>query len=226
MSRRLLCGLSVLALFAALTSSVASAQELKIAILDMEKVRTGFTEAIQSKNQLGAYVQDKMGYLRSLENYLFVAGAEFQEVAAIAQIPKAQWTADQKKREAEILAIAQANEKKFTELQSKSPRSADENHQYTTLQEMLRDRSRDRDKIAAVYQEELGAKSSEVQAKLMTRLQQVIETMYKEKGYNLVLDKAVTFYVAAPLVVITDDVIKMLNAATPAQGAGDGGATK
>jgi Skp family chaperone for outer membrane proteins len=226
MSRRFLCGLTLLGLFAALTSSLASAQELKIAVLDMEKVRTGFTEAVQSKNQLGAYVQDKMSYLRNLENYLFVAGTEFQEVAAIIKLPKAQWTADQKKREAEVLAIAQENEKKFTELQSKSPRTAEENHQYNALQEMLRDRSRDRDKIAAVYQEELGAKSNEVQAKLMSRLQQVIETMSKEKGYNLVLDKAVTFYVGAPLVDVTEDVIKLLNAATPAQGDGDGGAKK
>ncbi len=223
MLRRLLLGLSLLA---ALTASLASAQEIKIAIIDMDKVRAGFAEAIQSKNQLGAYVQDKMGYLRELENYLFVSGPEFQEVATITQAPKTQWSAEQKKREAEILGIAQANEKRFTDLQSKSPRSADENHQYNALQEMLRDRSRDRDKIAAAYQEELRSKSDEVQAKLMTRLEGVITAQAKEKGYALVLDKSVTFYVGAPVLDITDEVIKLLNAATTAQGAGDGGATK
>jgi Skp family chaperone for outer membrane proteins len=188
-------------------------------VVDIDKVSGQYKELTDQQSQLAAWVEDKKAFLNALQDFMFVSAAEFQEVARIYGVPQKQWSPEQGKREAELRKVSSDYEKALADLQSKPARTADEQHQYSTLRETWQARDGDLKNISKTFDDQLAAKRTDVQTKLVANVRTVIENLAKTRGYTLVIDKSAAYYAVAPVDDITDDVLKSLNvsaAATPA----------
>jgi outer membrane protein len=223
MTRSLLCSIVAVALTLGLSAGLAAAAEIKMAVVDIDSVSAQYTELTSRQAELGTWVQEKKGYLGAMQDFMFVSGEEFQEASRIYQAPKAQWSEEQKKREAELRSVSGNNEKKFLDLQAKPARTPEEQNQFSTLRDTFQARDRDLKAISAEFDKQLKQKRDDVQGKLVASVRAVIEKVSKEKGYQLVIDKSAVYFVAAPIDDITEEVLKSLNAgATPTPGAANG----
>jgi Skp family chaperone for outer membrane proteins len=233
MSKRIAISLFVIAAVV-LSGAAAFAQTLKVAVVDIDLVSAQYKELTDRQQELGAWVNEKKNFLSAMQDFMFVSSEEFQEAARIYQIPRAQWSEEQKKREADLRRISGDNEKKFLDLQAKPARTADEQNQFNTLRDTFQARDRDLKAISRTFDDQLKARRDDVQGKLVTNVRAVIENLAKTRGYTLVLDKSAAYFAVAPVDDITDEVLKGLNAsaatpapatpaATPAAGAGAGG---
>lgn len=221
MSKRFLTGLVVIFVLLTLCGSLAHAQALKVAVVDIDLVSAQYKELTDRQAELGAWVTDKKTFLNAMQDFMFVSNDEFQEAARIYQVPKNQWSEEQKKREADLRKVSGDNEKKFLDLQAKPARSAEEQNQFNTLRDTFQARDRDLKAISKTFDDQLRVKREEVQGKLVTNVRAVIENLAKARAYTLVLDKSAAYFAVAPVDDITDDVLKALNAsaapaATPA----------
>lgn len=215
MSKRTMIALSI---FAAVVLSGAAgfAQTLKVAVVDIDLVSGQYKELTDRQQELGAWVNEKKNFLNVMQDFMFVSSEEFQEAARVYQIPRAQWSEEQKKREGDLRRISGANEKKFLDLQAKPTRSADEQNQFNTLRDTFQARDRDLKAISRTFDDQLKARRDDVQGKLVTNVRAVIENLAKTRGYTLVLDKSAAYFAVAPVDDITDDVLKGLNASAAA----------
>ncbi|MBU0607689.1 MAG: OmpH family outer membrane protein, partial [Armatimonadetes bacterium] len=208
----LFCSLAAVILALGLSPALAAAADLKMAVVDIDSISAQYTELTSRQAELGAWVQDKKSYLASMQDFMFVSGEEFQEASRIYQVARAQWTDEQKKREAELRKISGDNEKKFLDLQAKPARTAEEQNQFSTLRDTFQARDRDLKAISAEFDKQLKQKRDEVQTKLVASVRAVIEKVSKDKGYQLVIDKSAVYFIAAPIDDITAEVLKSLNA--------------
>lgn len=213
MSRSLLCRIATLALLWGVMAGLASAADLKMAVVDIDRVSSQYKELTERQAELGAWVQDKKNYLSAMQDFMFVSGEEFKEASRIYQVVKSQWTEEQKKREAELRSVSGNNEKKFLDLQAKPARTPEEQNQFNTLRDIFQARDRDLKAISAEFDKQLKQRRDEVQGKLVASVRAVIEKVAKEKGYQLVIDKSAVYFVTAPIDDITEEVLKSLNAA-------------
>jgi Skp family chaperone for outer membrane proteins len=225
MRRSSVCTTAILAAGLGLLCAWAGAADLKVAVVDIDKVSGQYKELIDRQQELGAWVQERKTYLSSLQEFMFVSGDEFQEAARIYNVPKAQWSAEQKKREGELRKVSGDNEKKFLDLQAKPSRTPEEQNQYNTLRDTFQARDTDLKAISRTFDEQLKTKRDEVQSQLVGNVRTVIETIAKAKGYTLVVDKTVVYFVSAPIDDITEEVLKALNAAGAAGPGAAGGNT-
>ena len=210
-----------------LSAGLAAAADVKMAVVDIDSVSAQYKELTDRQAELGAWVQDKKGYLAAMQDFMFVSGEEFQEASRIYQVPKAQWSEEQKKREVELRGVSGNNEKKFLDMQAKPARTAEEQNQFSTLRDTFQARDRDLKAISAEFDKQLKQKRDDVQGKLVASVRAVIEKVSKEKGYQLVIDKSAVYFVAAPIDDITEEVLKALNAAgAAAPGAANGNPPK
>lgn len=215
MQRSLLTLMAAGILLAGLATAAAAA-DVKMAVVDIESVSSQYKELIDRQQELGAWVQDRKSFLAAMQDFMFVSSEEFQEASRILQVPQTQWSAEQKKREGELRGISTANEKKFLDLQAKPARTPEEQNQYSVLRETFQARDQDLKAVSLTFDQQLKAKRDEVQGKLVTNVRSVIEKVARDSGYQLVLDKSAVYYVAAPIDDITEQVLKSLNAGTPA----------
>ena len=216
MSIRFLIALVVTAALLALCASLAVAQTLKVAVVDIDLVSAQYKELTDRQAELGAWVTDKKNFLNAMQDFMFVSNDEFQEAVRVYQIPRNQWSEEQKKREGDLRKVSGDNEKKFLDLQAKPSRSAEEQNQFNTLRDTFQARDRDLKAISKTFDDQLKVKREEVQGKLVTNVRAVIEDLAKTRGYTLVLDKSAAYFAVAPVDDITDDVLKGLNAAAAA----------
>jgi Skp family chaperone for outer membrane proteins len=225
MTVRLLSLAVILVLGATLPASLASAQELKLAVVDMDAISQQYKELADQQTELQNWVKERRAFLNAMQDFMFVSGEEFQELGRLYQVPNAQWNDEQKKREGEVRKIAEDSEKRFLDLQAKPARTAEEQNAYNVLRDTYQARERDLTAITRAFDDELRVRRGEVQDKLSGNVRTVIEQVGKAQGLNAVFDRAVVFYFSAELKDITEDVLKALNAggAAPAPAAGGGG---
>ena len=210
--------------------TLSFAQTLKVAVVDIDLVSAQYKELTDRQQELGAWMNDKKGFLSALQDFMFVSSDEFQEAGRIYQVPKPQWSAEQKKREAELRKVSEDNEKKLLDLQSKPARTAEEQNQFNTLRDTAAARERDLTAISRTFDDQLRQKRDEVQGQLKSKVLSAITELAKTRGYTLVLDKSAAYYSVAPIDDLTTEVLKTLNAGAPAAtaaptaGAGAGNA--
>lgn len=212
-----------------LSSALSFAQNLKIAVVDIDAVSTQYKELTDRQQELGTWMNEKKAFLNSMQDFMFVSNDEFQEAGRIYQVPRAQWSEEQKKREADLRKISGDNEKKLLDLQAKPSRTPEEQNQFNTLRDTAQARERDLTAISRAFDEQLRGKRDEVQGKLKNNVMAVITDLAKTRGYTLVLDKSAAYYSMAPIDDLTPEILKALNStpaatATPAAGAGAGNA--
>jgi len=213
-------GLTVLAV--AGVAPRATAQELKIAVVDVDKIGDQYKELADRQKELQELAKQGKAVVAALQGLYFVSADEFQEGARIYQTPADQWTDAQKKREAELRKISTDNERIFYDLRAKPNRTAQETNQFNVLYDTAQARDRDCKAMAQAFDEELRKKREEVQQKLVANVRVVIEKVAKAMGLTIVLDKTAVLYVVAPVVDITNDVLKELNVgAEPGKGGGN-----
>lgn len=206
----------VLAAATLMSATFASGQALKLAVVDMDAVSEKYNELNDEQTKLQAWVKERRDLLTAMQDFLYVSAEEFQEVGRVYQVPKAQWTEAQKKREEELRGISSANERKFLDLQAMPARTAEQQNAYGQLRDTATARDRDIRAISQAFDAELRQKREEVQGKLSGNVKSVIEKVGKEQGFNAVFDKAIVFYFTAELKDITEDVLKALNAGAAA----------
>lgn len=224
MSRSLFFGLAVAVILLLVAGTLASAQAIKIAVVDIDLVSAQYNELNQKQSELATWFQGKHDFLTALGEFMFISADEFQEVARILQVPKDQWTDAQKKREAELRKITTDNERKFVDLQAKPSRTPEEQNQFNSLGDAYNSRGKDFSNFSKGFDAELNKQRNEVQGKLVANVRSVIESIAKTKGYTLVLDKSAVYFMTAQLDDITNEVLKALN--TPAAGGSNAGASK
>jgi len=218
--RRYLCVLAFITLHGVLApAGYAQTAELKLAVVDIDQISGQYKELLDRQQELNKWVQEKKDFLNELQDFMFLSAEEFQEMVRLLQIPKAQWTEEQKKRESDLRNISANNEKKYLDLQAKPNRTAEEQNQFNTLREMFLARDRDLKALSATFDQQLKKQREEVQGKLVGNVRAAIEAVAKAKGYQLVLDKSAVYFVTAPIEDITSEVLKSLNAAGAASGA-------
>lgn len=205
--------------FILLAAGYSQTAELKIAVVDIDQISGQYKELLDRQQELNKWVQEKKDFLNELQDFMFLSAEEFQEMARLLQIPKAQWTEEQKKRESELRNISANNEKKYLDLQAKPNRTAEEQNQFNTLREMFLARDRDLKALSNTFDQQLKKQREEIQGKLVGNVRAAIEAVAKAKGYQLVLDKSAVYFVTAPVEDITSEVLKSLNSAGAASGA-------
>lgn len=216
MSKRFAASLLATIVVLMLTCAISFAQTMKIAIVDIDLVSTQYKELTDRQQELGAWMNDKKSFLNVMQDFMFVSSDEFQEAGRIYQVPRTQWSEEQKKREADLRKVSGDNEKKLLDLQAKPSRTAEEQNQFNTLRDTAQARERDLNAISRAFDEQLRTRRDEVQGKLKTNVMSVITELSKTRGYTLVLDKSAAYYAVAPVDDLTADVLKALNAGTPA----------
>lgn len=201
----------------------ACAQELKIAVVDIDQVSDEYRELAEKQQELQNWVNEKRAFMENIQLYLFVSSEEFQEVITIHQTPRAQWSEEQKKREADLRKVSEENERIFRELQAKPARTAQEQNQFNTLSDTLDARDRDMQVIASTFHQELQKRRDGLQTQLVDNVRAVIEAAAKAKNFTLVLDKSAVFYSATPIEDLTADILQRLNQGGVPPAAGENG---
>lgn len=223
MQRSLIALMVVAGLFVA-GACLAQAQPLKLGIVDMDAVGTQYKDLSDRQMELQNWVKERRAFLNAMQDFMFISSDEFAEVAKIFETPKAQWTDVQKTREAAVRKIAEDNERKFLDLQAKPNRTAEEQNVYNTMRDTFQARDRDLKAFSRTFDDQLKQRRDEVQEKLAGSVRAAIEQYAKAQGFNAVFDKSVVFYAGEPLVDITAEILKALNAGKPAPAAGGGNA--
>lgn len=219
MSKRFAAILFATVVVLMLSAALAFAQTMKVAIVDIDLVSTQYKELTDRQQELGTWMNEKKAYLAAMQDFMFVSSDEFQEAGRIYSVPRAQWSAEQKKREGELRKVSEDNEKKLLDLQAKPSRTPEEQNQFNTLRDIAQARERDLTAISRTFDEQLRTKRDEVQGKLKTNVMSVITDLAKARGYTMVLDKSAVYYSISPIDDLTADVLKALNAGTPAASA-------
>jgi len=201
-----------------LCASWSSAQELKLAVVDMDAISAQYKALLDEQTALRNWVSERQTFLRAMENFLYVSSEEFAEAGRIYSVPQAQWTDAQKQREATLRKLSEDNERKLLDLQAKPSRTQEEQSAYNMLRDTVDARSRELDAVSQSYNEELGTRRNEVTGRLLDQVQAAIVEIAKTGGYSAVFEKAIVLHFAAPVVDITPDVLKALETKAAAAG--------
>jgi len=146
----------------------------------------------------------------------FLSADEWKESVSIYQA-RASSTPAQIDREKALRALCTQREKEFNDLKAKpTARTAEEQGKLNVLQDLYQSRDGDLKQLAASLDDELRVRQGKLGQALMEPVQLVIKQIAAEKGYNLILTKAVVFLGGDDL---TAEVIEKVNAAAKAAAA-------
>jgi len=193
----------------------------RVAIVDIEAVGQRFERKIQEEKNLQAWSEARKRLLDQLSQLPFLTADEWKEAVQIYSTAEASWTQAQKDREKALRDQSLKREKDYKDLEAKVNRTAEERDKFTFLQDIWHAREGELKQEAAKADQELRDKQDALGVALMEPVQKIIEQIAAEKGYALVLTKAVVFLGGED---ITDLVVERVNAA--AKAAAEGGAAK
>ncbi|MBC7288426.1 MAG: OmpH family outer membrane protein [Armatimonadetes bacterium] len=180
----------------------------RIAVVDVRKLESEFNEFQQRQKELQALQQQYTQTLQLLAEYAFLPKESFDEMVAIARLPQP-WPQEKQKRAEDLRNISTDKEKQYLALRSKTNRSAEEEDQFKTLQELAQAREADLRQLEQQFARELMKRQDELRAQLTAKVQSAIEAVAKQKGYDIVLDREAVFFGGED---ITADVLAILNA--------------
>jgi len=171
----------------------SSAAVGKVAVVDIIIVGEEYV-ALQEKNaELQAWLSRRALYLESLEDYVFLSEDNFNEVLEILNM--APPVPDEKQaRLEEIAALSEQKERRFAQLEAKSPRTTAEAEEFSTLREVRDARRRDLGELAMSIDEEYQEQLTLARRQLMRNVEQAVADYAREQGYDLVLERAVVIY--------------------------------
>ncbi len=165
----------------------------KVAFVDMLTISSEY-QALQEKSaELEAWLAGQGDYLQSLEDFIFLAEDNFNEALEIVNMTKP--IPDEKvKRLDELAAFSAQKEKRFRELESKSPRTTEEKDEFSTLREGLIARQQQLLRLETTINQQHQERVKTARKELMDKVEEVIAQYAQENGYDMVLDQAFVLY--------------------------------
>ncbi len=171
----------------------SSAAAAKVAVVDITIVGEEYVALHQKNAELEAWLSRRALYLESLEDYVFLSEDNFNEVLEILNM--APPVPDEKQaRLEEIAALSEQKERRFAELEAKSPRTTAEAEEFSTLREVRDGRRRDLSDLAISIDEEYMQQRMLARRQLRRNVEQAVADYAQEQGYDLVLERAVVIY--------------------------------
>jgi len=181
--------------------------DAKVAFVDISTVSSEY-RALQEKDvELKAWLAGRRDYLQSLQDFIFLSEDNFNESLAILDQPRP--IADDKvKRLDELAALSTQKEKRFRELESKSPRTTEEADEFSALREVVGARQQQLAQLEAVINQQYQERVETVRQELMRNVEEAIAQYAQNNGYGIVLDRAFVLYGGDD---ITRAIIERLN---------------
>ena len=165
----------------------------KVAFVDISTISSEY-QALQEKDaELKAWLAGQRDYLQSLQDFIFLSEDNFNEVLAILDQPKP--IAEEKvKRLDELAAFSAQKEKRFRELESKSPRTTGEADEFSVLREVLNARQQQLAELEGTINQQYQKRVTTARQELMRNVEEAIAEYAQENGYDIVLDRAFVLY--------------------------------
>ena len=165
----------------------------KVAFVDIPTVSSEY-QALQEKDaELKAWLAGRSDYLESLQNFIFLAEDNFNEVLVIIDQPRP-IAAEKVERLNEREALSLQKEQLHRDLESKSPRTTEEADKFSVLREGLFARQQQLLQLEATINQQYQERVATAREELMDNVEEAIAQYAQENGYDIVLDQAFVLY--------------------------------
>ncbi len=165
----------------------------RVAFVDIPTVSSEY-QALQEKDaELKAWMAGRYDYLESLQDFIFLAEDNFNEVLMIVDQPRP-IAAEKVERLNELEALSLQKEQLHRDLESKSPRTTEEADKFSVLREGLFARQQQLLQLEATINQQYQERVTTAREELMDNVEEAIAQYAQENGYDIVLDQAFVLY--------------------------------
>ncbi len=197
---------ALVAAFCAGSAAWAADDQMKIGVVDVEKLYRDAPRIKQHMEELEKFAQTLRLKLETRGQNTMLNEAEIKELIDLKT--KQSPTEADKARIKTLEDTERTRDEELKNLQEKKDLSPDDSARLKELQAM---QSKSKDAASAIardYQEQYDAKTQDTQTQSIADMREAITTVGKDKGYALVFDKAAVFFGGTD---ITDQVIAKLD---------------
>lgn len=165
----------------------------KVAIVDISVISDEY-QALQEKDaELNAWMNEQHSYLQLLGDFIFLSETNFNEVREILNMARP-LPDERNARLDELNALAEQKQSRFAELEAKSPRTAEETDNFSTLQEVRNARQQQLAQLEDSIYQQYEQRVSIARKQLMRNVEAAIDEYAQQNGYDLVLDHSFVLY--------------------------------
>lgn len=226
--KRFVAAMVAMMLIGATGAALAQDGGFKVGLVDIDRLQKEYVALQGEQADLEKWLGVQRAFFNSLTDFIFLSSDNFDEVKTL--LKKSGPTDEEKARLVELRTISDDKDKRFRELGAKTDRTAQEEDDFNSLQDIFKARTQALDAMWKSTLNELGGLRETAVTTLMAKVKEAIAVEAQEQGLSLVLDVAATFFGGTE---ITEDVLKRLNAEAasaaapaatpaPAPAAGDG----
>jgi Skp family chaperone for outer membrane proteins len=205
--RSLVRAIGVCALVVALVAPVSAQTAGPIGVVDLARLQANYTELHDRERVLGQWLQAQRAFHDEAAHYIFLSERDFSEVLNLLGKPRP-LSAEDEARLQELREVSNANDQRYLNLRAMTERDATQAAEFNQLQEMYEARATTLQEMQQSIMEELGERRETALSGLMTLVDEAIEAVAAEGGYQAVIDSDAMLYGG---VDITDTVLERLN---------------
>jgi Skp family chaperone for outer membrane proteins len=180
--------------------------DIKIGVVDVDRVAEGYTEAKNARAQLDALQTQLSAALEMRQKYSLLSPSELDEMEKLSALPKpeAKDTAaiQELRKKGDILAA------ELEALRNKKDVTDTDKARLKDLTDVGAKTNADIETRRQSYADQFGSKQKDMEEKIQTKMEAAIGELAKQKGLWTVIDKSVIHW---GCIDITDDLIAKLN---------------
>jgi Skp family chaperone for outer membrane proteins len=184
----------------------AKPADIKIGVVDVDRVAENYTEAKTAREQLVALRTQFADALKMRQKYSLLSPAELDELEKLGALPKPE--AKDTARIQELQKKGDALAAELATLRNKKDLSDTEKARLKELTDIALKANADLEARGPFYDDQLAAKQKDMEEKMQPKMEAAIAEVAKQKGLWTVIDKSVIHW---GCVDITDDLIAKLN---------------
>jgi Skp family chaperone for outer membrane proteins len=196
------------------TTGSAPAQDegFKVGVVSIDRVQQEYVDLQSEQQDLEKWLGAQHGFFNALTDYIFLSSENFDEVRTL--LKKTEPSDEEKARLAELRTISDDKDGRFRELGAKTERTAQEEDEFNSLQDIFKARTLALDEMWKKTLAELSGLRETAVKTLMDKVKEAIAVEAQAQGMSRVVDADATVFGGTD---ITEDVLKRLNvAAAPA----------
>ncbi|MCE5313749.1 MAG: OmpH family outer membrane protein [Armatimonadota bacterium] len=205
-SRRMAWALAIMIAGVGMFGTAAKADDLKIGIVDVEKVYTNAPRVTQYTEELNKYRQELAQKLDVRSQNMMLDEAEIQELITLKT--KTTRTAEEDARIKALEDIERTRDNEYKTLQATKDLDDQKKARLKELQDMNQKSKDTGNALAKDYDGQLQTKMQELNGKAEADVREAITKVVGQKGVQIVLAKEAVLYGGTD---ISDDVIKNLD---------------